>query len=216
MNLSETEAAYQAEQQRRAMARQARKQARRKKMGAHLDASRILLSLALIAFGVICLLNNLGITSITFGYAINLIWPSLLIILGLILVINLRSVLAMIGGLLLMVAGALFLVNNTGLWKIDFHFAWNILWPLIVVFIGANLLFHEHAASEDIPAAPVAAPPAMPPGPPPAAAGESAEPKIIDIQPDAVETTISPAAPAVQLDKDAPAEGTEGEADKPV
>lgn len=194
MNMSEAEINQrQAERYRYQMAKQARKQARKQRWGAHLDTSRIILSVALIALGLICLLNNLGITSITFVYAFNLIWPALLLILGLLLIINFRSMLMMVGGLILMVAGALFLVNNSGLWQIDFAFAWGILWPLIVVFIGANLLFHEREVASSA-AVPVIIPPAMPPVMPPA-------------HPPTSESEAAPLESAhIQLDKEPPAD----------
>ncbi len=145
MNLSEASANQQQEAiQRFKEEKRRKKHVRRQKWGQRLDIGRIAAAILLIAIGMICLLNNLGITAISFKYAMNLLWPALLIIIGLMLVISYRSIVAMIGGLLLMVAGTLFLINNTGLWTIDFRFAWNLLWPLIIIFIGATLLFKEN------------------------------------------------------------------------
>lgn len=201
MNMTETEMEQRRiEYHRRQMAKMARRKARKERWGAHLDTSRMILALALIAVGFICLLNNLGITSITFSYAFGLLWPSLLIALGVMLVVNFRSMLVMVGGLLLMVTGALFLVHNTGLWRIDFRFAWGILWPLIVVFIGANLLFHQRerdAGSSILEAAPEVIPPA-----PPSARNTESDQLVAQDTKDSPDTPESEESQFIKLDKE--------------
>lgn len=100
---------------------------------------RHLAGFVIILLGVVALLNNFGITAISFGYVLNLIWPLLLIAAGINLITN-RNPGSLATGAIMLGLGALFLGRNAGLYDIDIASFWQIFWPVIIILIGINIL----------------------------------------------------------------------------
>jgi predicted membrane protein len=102
-------------------------------------ASGVVLGAAIIAIGVLLLLDNLGIVP-----AVNLwdYWPVILIALGLARLTNTSSPSSLIWGGAITAAGALLLLNNLNL----LHFPFHMLWPLLVIAFGASMLFRAAEA----------------------------------------------------------------------
>jgi hypothetical protein len=113
------------------------------------NRSSFLIGLAVIALGVIMLLNNFGILSISVGDLISNYWPALLIFWGLDTIFPgagaaaanaRRSSGKLVTGLILIALGVLLIGNNLELFELDFSFFWNLFWPAVVILIGWSFL----------------------------------------------------------------------------
>lgn len=93
-------------------------------------AGRIIIGLLLLAAGAIMLLTNLGMIDNEFSrYVFS--WPVILIIVGLAIYINSRD----FSGLAILFIGTIFLLGRI------YHFnAWTF-WPVILILLGAHILF---------------------------------------------------------------------------
>lgn len=93
----------------------------------------------LVVLGLVFLANQFDI--LNFGKVIGLLWPLLLIYLGV------RSFMRRpgvnIGGIILLLLGLIFFVDNLEIF--DFGM-WN-LWPLILVAVGIGMLFNSNRRS---------------------------------------------------------------------
>lgn len=99
--------------------------------------------LIIIFLGLALLLNNLGITDLNIEEVITTYWPVIFIIWGLDLFIDkasrrVRSNLFL--GAILIILGLSIIGRNLELFYFDFSLLWNIFWPLILIFIGINIL----------------------------------------------------------------------------
>ena len=93
-------------------------------------------AVVLIAIGAIFFLNNLHI--LTFRDMLDY-WPVVLIALGMVKVVDSTDNAGRTGGAILVVLGAIFLAPTLGFW----HIAYGDLWPLILIGVGALLLFQR-------------------------------------------------------------------------
>lgn len=103
---------------------------------------RYVIGLIIIGVGVIALLNNFGITSISLEYVSNLLWPLLLLLVG-INFITRRHLPALVTGAILVGLGTLFFGRNAGLFYVDMTDFWKGFWPVILILIGVNILFKD-------------------------------------------------------------------------
>lgn len=94
----------------------------------------------LIALGVILLLNNFGVTSISIGKLLADYWPVILIFWGLSTVINRKNSGDLAAGALLTLLGLVVLGNKLNLFEFDFSLVWASIWPALLILIGINLL----------------------------------------------------------------------------
>lgn len=101
---------------------------------------RYLVGLLVIAFGVIALLNNFAVTSISLGYVFSLLWPLLIITAGINFLINRRDIAGIVTGLIIVLIGLAFLGRNAHLFYFDMIYFWNIFWPAIIILIGVNIM----------------------------------------------------------------------------
>ena len=91
--------------------------------------------LFILVLGLVFLLNNLGVIDVSELTARW--WPLLIIAAGLlILANNLRNW----AGLFLVVLGGAYQLRELG--AIEFQ-PWEVIWPLIIIFVGASLLFRR-------------------------------------------------------------------------
>ena len=111
--------------------RWARRQHRRANQG---PAFGIVFSVAIIALGVLFLLDNLGILRF---YDVFRYWPAILIALGVVRLVDSRGTGSLVAGGLLTGIGALLLLDNLGLIVFD----WRIFWPAILIALGILMLF---------------------------------------------------------------------------
>jgi len=111
--------------------------------------SSFLLGIAVIALGVILLLNNFDILNLSVGYLISTYWPVLLVIWGVNLIIPdagsktsklRRKPGAFITGLILIALGVLIIGNNLDLYELNFSFFWKLFWPVVIILIGWSFL----------------------------------------------------------------------------
>ncbi|MGI5911042.1 MAG: LiaF domain-containing protein [Syntrophomonadaceae bacterium] len=102
--------------------------------------ARYLIGLVIIATGIIALLNNFGVTTISLGYLVNLIWPLLLASVGITIIKNRRDLFSVVTGSILIGLGVIFLGRNAGIINIDLAYFWRGFWPVIIILIGISLL----------------------------------------------------------------------------
>ncbi len=120
-------------------------------MGGH-NASKLLFALLLIGIGVAFLLSNFGVIDIDVGDLFTTYWPVILLWIGLSTIIGSfrhsrggwgASVPSIIVGSIIALLGWNFLADNLGWDTISFSFLWNVLWPLLLIYIGFKLLFRK-------------------------------------------------------------------------
>jgi len=102
-------------------------------------SGRHIIGLVVIALGVIGLLNNFGVTAISFAYVINLLWPLLLVVAGINLITN-RNLSSLVTGAIILGLGVIFFGRNIGIFDIDMTNFWQGFWPVIIILIGINIL----------------------------------------------------------------------------
>jgi len=95
----------------------------------------VVIAVLIIAAGVLLFLDNLGVYHI---YNIWRLWPVALIIVGVSKMFECRGAGGMVWAGLVTAAGAIFLLDNLGIW----HVSWGLLWPLALVGVGLSMLFH--------------------------------------------------------------------------
>jgi len=98
--------------------------------------SHLVVGLFIVAVGLGLLLDNLGIYPIGDLWRY---WPVILIILGISKVTESPYAAGKIWGGLVFIVGCGFLANNLHLIP-NFHFGWELIWPLIIIYFGASLL----------------------------------------------------------------------------
>jgi hypothetical protein len=92
------------------------------------------LGLGVFALGVILILDNFGVID---GGVLLPYWPVLLIVLGVSHLVGPSSVRKLGWGLSWIAVGAIILLNNLGVIAVGI----GVLWPVVLVILGANLLF---------------------------------------------------------------------------
>lgn len=116
-------------------------------------SGRLLIGLAVLTVGVLLLLNNLGLgIEIEVGQVIKL-WPVILLILGINwLILSFGSTGSETGrrvyfswgqfitAFIVIAVGAVFLGRNLDLFEVDLSILFNLLWPVILILVGFNLL----------------------------------------------------------------------------
>jgi lia operon protein LiaF len=116
-------------------------------------ASQIVVACILLGIGVILLLINLGVVSLEFQSFLDLFYPYVFLLLGVILLIQslkMHSSSRLFFGLFLTVFSSLLILDDNGI--LTFHFSdfWS-LWPLIFIYIGVKkLLFKKKKKSPKI------------------------------------------------------------------
>lgn len=116
-------------------------------------ASQIVVACILLGIGVILLLINLGIVSLEFQSFLDLFYPYVLLILGVILFVQsfkMYSSARLLFGLFLTVFSTLLILDDNGLLTFHVSDIWS-LWPLIFIYIGVKkLLFKKKKKSPKI------------------------------------------------------------------
>lgn len=117
-------------------------------------SGRLIIGLAIVAVGVMLLLNNL-VEGIDFnvGQILRVYWPVIPLILGLSWLFSAFGTTAAADGkkfyfswgqfitsLVTMAVGIMFLGRNMGYFSFNTRLFWNLLWPVILILIGFNLL----------------------------------------------------------------------------
>jgi predicted membrane protein len=105
-------------------------------------APRVVLGLAIIAAGVLFLLGNMDIIN---PNEYLRFWPSLLIIIGILYLVQCGNGSGRIWGIFLIVAGTIMLLDR--FYLINFH-VWDY-WPLILVFVGIMMILRASSHHRD-------------------------------------------------------------------
>lgn len=95
--------------------------------------SRVTTGVLVVLAGVLFLLSNLGVPAL--GDLFNTWWPSLVALLGLVILIN--NLRAWVFPLLLIGFGTLMQLNNLEVINVNI---WQILWPVIVIAVGVSII----------------------------------------------------------------------------
>jgi hypothetical protein len=93
-----------------------------------------ILGLGIFTLGVILILDNFGVIN---GSVLAPFWPLLLIVVGVSHLVGPSSARKVGWGLSWIAVGAIILLNNLGVIAVGVQ----ILWPVILVILGANLVF---------------------------------------------------------------------------
>lgn len=94
---------------------------------------RLLIGLVLVALGLVFTLQNLEVVD---ADRYLRLWPSLLVLVGLVKFVSARSVPERTGALVWLVVGGLLLLDKLDVVRFD---VWD-LWPLVLVFLGVHLV----------------------------------------------------------------------------
>ncbi|QGZ42283.1 putative membrane protein [Pseudoduganella flava] len=104
----------------------------------HSPAAQVVVGVAVIAIGLMFLLDNLG--WLDFDMSAQF-WPVILIVAGILKIMQSRSTNATIVGGLLLLFGSVLLLRGFGL----FHIGWNVLAPLAMIAAGVLVVFRSTA-----------------------------------------------------------------------
>lgn len=110
------------------------------------NSGRFWLAIILIAVGLVFLTGQLGILTplgISVGWLFGLMWPLILVGVG----INLLYKRNLVGGMILLLIGAVFFISNATSWNF-----WSSLWPLLIIAVGLIILLRpkEEERKEEI------------------------------------------------------------------
>jgi predicted membrane protein len=101
--------------------------------------SQVVLGLIVIAVGVLFLLHNLNIISVSDAVSF---WPTVLIVFGLIKLTDAHAPGGRVVGAALLGAGILLMLNRVGL----FGFSWRVIWPAMIIGAGGIVIYRALAA----------------------------------------------------------------------
>jgi hypothetical protein len=101
-------------------------------------SSGIFMGILIAGLGALLLLDQLGVVS--FGRAITMWWPVVLIAAGLNLVIEARA--ASLGAFIFIALGAVMLLVNLGVIPLA---SIGRLWPLALILLGASMVFRTRS-----------------------------------------------------------------------
>lgn len=105
----------------------------------------IVVSLGVIALGLLFLLDNMGILSF---HDVARYWPVILIALGVVRLVDSHGTTSVVFGALLAGIGSLLLLDNLGI----FYFDWRLFWPVVLIGLGILMLlrtYHRHEEWRD-------------------------------------------------------------------
>lgn len=117
-------------------------------------SSQIILGILVVAIGVLFLLDNFGI--VDFGYVLGF-WPLVFIVVGVVKLFDTSSANGYVLGIVFIAIGLTMVLNRLG-W---FYLSWRMVWPLLLIAVGALLVFRaavgrrqaaplKEAAGEDV------------------------------------------------------------------
>jgi predicted membrane protein len=95
---------------------------------------QVLLGVLVIAFGLLFLLDNLGL--IDFRRALAF-WPMVFIVAGIVKLFDTGARNGHLVGVALIAAGAIMILNRLGF----FHVSWNTLWPVLLIALGGSVVY---------------------------------------------------------------------------
>lgn len=98
--------------------------------------AQILLGVAVIIMGLAFLLDNLGLFDV--DLTVHL-WPSLVIVFGVLRIMQSRSNAGYAVGAGLILVGGMMLLNSMGLILVH----WRTLWPLLLILLGLSVVFRS-------------------------------------------------------------------------
>jgi predicted membrane protein len=99
-------------------------------------SGRLVLGLIVMALGTLWTLDNLGIID---SEPILRWWPALIVVVGLVKLLGLGTTRNVAAGTVLLVVGSWLLAGGLGVGWVDL----SLLWPLILVVIGVNLVIRS-------------------------------------------------------------------------
>lgn len=100
---------------------------------------RMIFGLVIVGFGVILLLQNLNLITMSFGEIIGKFWPLLLMGWGFSVILERGSGGKVVGSFIFLL-GLIFLSRNLGWFQFDFHLFWRLFWPAILILLGIRFL----------------------------------------------------------------------------
>ncbi len=112
--------------------------------GATSPAHGIVFSVAVIALGVLFLLDNMGIVRF---HDVARYWPVILIALGVVRLVDSHSTASIVWGGILAGLGGLLLLDNLSI----IYFDWRLFWPAILIGLGVLMLLRNTQWSQPRP-----------------------------------------------------------------
>lgn len=110
---------------------------------------RWIFGLLVILIGVAMLLENLGWMEIDLSFIIGLIFPALLILLGIDILTDRPGFMGSIGGGLLLLIGANMIGRKFGWFHVDLSVLWRVFWPAILILIGISIMTSVRPGSKN-------------------------------------------------------------------
>ena len=95
--------------------------------------SQIVLGVIVIGLGLLFLLDNLGFINVRYTFRF---WPTLLIVFGLLKLSQSRSANGYLLGGMLVLLGVVWTLKHMGI----FYMNWDVLWPLLIIGLGAAVV----------------------------------------------------------------------------
>jgi len=97
--------------------------------------SQAFLGVLVVAVGVVALLGQLGVVSISLSDLFATYWPLVIIAVGLVALFAVPR--AWVGPVIVIAVGVFFQLNRLDLMQVD---AWKLLWPIAIILVGLALL----------------------------------------------------------------------------
>ncbi|TFW33385.1 LiaI-LiaF-like domain-containing protein [Massilia horti] len=107
-------------------------------------SSQIILGVLVVAIGVLFLLDNFGF--VDFSYVLGF-WPLVFIVIGVVKLFDTSSPNGYVIGIVLIALGLTMVLNRLG-W---FYLSWRMVWPLLLIAIGALLVFRATVGRRQAP-----------------------------------------------------------------
>ena len=104
---------------------------------------QLVVGVCLVLFGMLLTLDRMELINAATSLRL---WPVILIAFGAWKVIEHKETGRTMPGYMLAIAGSLLLLNNWGLVRVRF---WELIWPAIIVFVGARLIMQTQGRRRD-------------------------------------------------------------------
>lgn len=101
----------------------------------------LLMGSFIILLGIILLLNSIGLVNLDLEDLFSTYWPVIFIFIGMRFLLNRGSTGEILSGIVFIAFGIILIGNNMDLFHINMVSFWSLLWPVILILVGINMVF---------------------------------------------------------------------------